>query len=106
MSTDEAKGNGRAIVMPEGAPPLSEKAVKPDGTISWKNVDSPVEHAGFKIILPAHPGDMPLDAAIAALEAKRKDEEQIMKVAETIDAHPMDGAVAFTLALKHKYGWA
>jgi hypothetical protein len=110
MSTGDSNSNGgKALAVatrPEGAAPLSEKAIGKDGKISWPNVDSPIEHAGHKIILPAWPENMPLAEARRALEAKEKDEEQIMAVFEEIDAHPMDGAVAFTLALRQKYGWA
>jgi transitional endoplasmic reticulum ATPase len=85
---------------------LPEKALKPDGTIDWGHMDTDIEHDGYKITLPGEPGKMPLREAIKVLKRKADDEETEMSVHEVIDAFPLDGAVAFMLALKAKYGWA
>lgn len=79
-----------------------EKAKK----IKWDNLNTPVEHAGRAIVLPAEPGKMPLQKAIDELTRKLKDEETVVALHEIIDAHPYDGAVAFAKAMAQLYGWA
>lgn len=74
--------------------------------LNWDNLDVDIEHQGTKITLPKDPAKMPYDDAIAAIRRKQEDEEQEVQVIEMIDAHPLDGAVAFVRALQHVYGWA
>lgn len=104
IGTAVTKANGN------GGAKLSDKAIKtgPDGkpVIDWAHIDSQIEYGDHKIILPGDPEKMPLQDAITALQRKLKDEEQMMDVHEVIEAFPTDGAVAFTMALKKKYGWA
>jgi len=90
----------------KGSTALPEKAVDKDGNIKWDHVDTGIDYEGTKIILPSDPAAMPIDAAIEALKAKKKDLETKMNVHEVIDASPLDGAVAFTKAMMRKYGWA
>lgn len=85
---------------------IAEKAIGKDGKIDWNHVDTKIERHGSKIILPNDPSAMPIPKAIDALKRLMADEESEMGVRETIDAYPLDGAVAFMMALKHKYGWA
>lgn len=68
--------------------------------------DPDIKYEGKSIVLPGDPKKMPLRGAIEMLERKEKDEEQKTTVIEWIDAHPMDGAVAFNKAMKAIYGWA
>lgn len=82
---------------------MAEEAAK---KINWDKMDVPIEHEGRAITLPAEPGKMPLDKAIDALVQKKKDEDQVFRVMEVIDAYPHDGAVAFTKAMRKLYGWA
>lgn len=71
-----------------------------------KQPDPDIEYRGKAITLPADPGKMPLREAIKTLERKAADEETILDVHEVIDAHPHDGLVAFSWAMKEIYGWA
>jgi Hom_end-associated Hint/ATPase family associated with various cellular activities (AAA)/Homing endonuclease len=104
-STGYTNGSGSATTQ-AAARRLAEKALKADGKVDWDHVDTDIERNGTKIILPNDPTAMPIPHAIAALERKMADEEQIMAVREVIEAYPLDGAVAFMYALKAKYGWA
>jgi len=103
--TSALTAKDREAVLRSGNPNLPEKAVK-DGAVAWKNIDVGIEHVGTKITLPAEPGPMPIDDAIAALARKKADLETEMSVHEVIDAFPLDGAVAFVRALERIYGWA
>lgn len=87
--------NGALVIGPGGQP-----------VIDWTHVDAEIVHRGSMIVLPDDPAKMPIDDAIKRLQEKKKDEEQMMDVHEVIEAFPLDGAVAFTMALKLKYGWA
>lgn len=72
----------------------------------WDKLDTPIEFRGRAITLPGEPEEMPLEKAIEALVRKAKDENQIFRVHEIIDASPFDGAVAFYKAMVKLYGWA
>lgn len=74
--------------------------------VDWNKENPDIEYVGSKITLPGDPGKMPLDDAIEALKRKKADEETILQAVETVDAHPMDGAVAFMKAMQRKYGWS
>ncbi len=74
--------------------------------IDWDKADRDIEYTGSRITLPADPAKMPIPKAIEALQRKQKDEEEIISVVEFVDAHPMDGAVAFMKAVQRKFGWA
>ncbi len=88
-------------------PDLPEKAIDPKtGKVDWKHINTGIEHSGKKIVLPAVPTRMGIDAAILSLQEKQKDLETTVKVWEIIDASPLDGAVAFVRALQRSYGWA
>lgn len=74
--------------------------------IDWGKVDPDIEYQGSAITLPDAPDKMPLDAAIKALQRKKKDEETELDVHEILNAYPEDALVAMNLAMKQKYGWA
>ena len=73
---------------------------------AWDKLDTQIEHSGRAIVLPALPGNMPLEKAVEAMQRRIKDEEQIFSVHEIIDAYPHDGAVAFYKAMRELYGFA
>jgi transitional endoplasmic reticulum ATPase len=75
-------------------------------TTDWGKADPDIEYVGRAITLPADPNKMPLAAAIKTLQRKQADEETETTVVEFIDTYPMDGAVAFSMAMKQLYGWA
>lgn len=85
---------------------LSEKAIKKDGGYDWNHIETGVEFEGSKITLPDDPEKMPLVEAIKSLQRLKEDEDKFIDVSEVIDAYPLDGAVAFMMAMKKKYGWA
>lgn len=74
--------------------------------VNWSRQDVQIERHGKKITLPSDPAEMPINAAISALQRLEKDENTLMDVSETIKAHPLEGAVAFVEALEILYGWA
>ena len=49
---------------------------------------------------------MPTEKAIEALQRKLADDNQQFNVHETIDAYPLDAAVAFVKAMAKLYGWS
>lgn len=72
----------------------------------WQTQDVGIEHVGTKITLPAEPHKMTMEAAVAALQQKIKDENQIMDLIQQVEGYPYDAAVAFVKAMQRKYGWA
>jgi hypothetical protein len=62
-----------------------------------------VEFHGDRFVIPE---SMDYDDAIASLRRQRDEERTEVSVQESINAFPLDGAVAFQKALKEKYGWA
>jgi ATPases of the AAA+ class len=62
-----------------------------------------VVYDGSAIKLPV---GMPVRAAIENLERLDAYEQQTIRIAESIDCFPQDGAVALQRVLKRKYGWA
>jgi len=80
--------------------------LKPKGAVDWNHQDPDIGYDGKKIILPDQPGKMGLREAAKLLNRKAEDEETEMDVYETIEAFPLDGAVAFVKAMKELYGWA
>ncbi len=77
-----------------------------DGQVDWKHQEVDIEREGRRITLPAEPGPMPIDDAVAALLRLKKDEETLLDVREIIDCFPLEGAVAFNEAMRQIYGWA
>src|SRR5678816_3803428 len=61
-----------------------------------------VVYDGSAIKLPV---GMPVRAAIENLERLDAYEQQTIRIAESIDCFPQDGAVALQRVLKRKYGW-
>lgn len=70
----------------------------------WENIDTGLEYAGKKLILPSDPAKMPIPVAITSLKRIMADEEQETNVHEKIEAHPLEAAVAFVEAMKELYG--
>jgi len=70
-----------------------------------KKGDVPILHKGKAITLPAEPTPMDIPTSIDVLKRRYKEDSRIEEVAETVDAFPWDGAVAFHKALKAVYGW-
>lgn len=86
---------------------MSLPANKPNAERSvWDTLDTPIQHAGRAITLPAEPEQMPAEKAIEALKRKVADDNQPFQLHEIIDAYPHDGAVAFVRAMTKLYGWA
>lgn len=84
----------------------TEKEVTKARKVNWDKLDADIRHEGRAIVLPGDPAKMPISKAIEALLRKQKDEEQLFRVHEIIDAHPFDAAVACTKAMTNLYGWA
>lgn len=78
----------------------------PTPKTNWDKLNPEIAHHGRSITLPSDPANMPLRAAIVALERREKDELQKFKVYELFDAYPTDAAVAMTKAMIKLYGWA
>jgi hypothetical protein len=76
------------------------------GKVKWESIDLDLERFGEKIILPADPGPMEIPDAIAQLKRIMEAENTVYDVAETIDGHFFDAIVAFTRAIKEKYGFS
>jgi hypothetical protein len=70
----------------------------------WENIDTGLDYAGKKLILPSDPAKMPIPVAISSLKRIMADEEQETNVHEKIMAHPLEAAVAFVEAMKELYG--
>lgn len=85
---------------------MGEQGKKAFEIDAWRHRDTDIKYDGKEITLPGIPGPMPLEAAIAALQQKLADENQIMTVSEMITGYPFDAAVAFVKAMKETYGWS
>lgn len=72
----------------------------------WDKLDTKIQYVGRVITLPNDPSNMPIPAAINALQRKMDEEETEVLVHEIIDAYPHDAAVAFVKAMVKIYGWA
>ncbi len=72
----------------------------------FKGIDVPVRHFGEHITLPAQPAEMGLPTAIDTLQRKLREETQKVAINEKINAHYLDGAVAFYRAMATMFGWA
>lgn len=84
---------------------MAKEEVKKEVSI-WDRLDTPIRYDGRSITLPNSPEEMPTEKAIEALQRKLEDENQMFQTSEIIDAHPLDGAVAFYKAMVQLYGWA
>lgn len=83
-----------------------EKAADIEAKVDWEKIDMELERKGEKIILPALPGPMSIEAAIGALNRILVAENTEYAISEKVDCHFFDGMVAFARALKHKYGYS
>lgn len=75
-----------------------------DDKIDWTKIDTPLERAGKKIVIPGEPGEMPIPTAIDTLKRIEAAESQVYDVCELIDGMPWDAAVATFKAMQSIYG--
>lgn len=69
--------------------------------------DVTVRHEGTTLILPIVAGkEMSYDEAIVWLDRKKKEEEQEVRIFESIPCSPLDGAHAFREAIVERYGFS
>lgn len=73
---------------------------------AWRNENVGIEHHGKVITLPAEPANMPIDAAIEALQRRKVADEQEFDLHEHIPGYFFEAAVAFHQAMVEEYGWA
>lgn len=85
---------------------MTERYQKSQEKKAWDKLDVGIEYKGRAITLPDDPSRMPTEQAIEALQRKLKDDNQVFRVFEFIDAFPHDGLVAFVKAMQRMYGWA
>jgi len=85
---------------------IGETALQDDATYDWGKINVDIERDGSKITLPNDPAAMPIPEAVTHLQRRHQDDMREPDVTETIEAYPLDGAVAFLRALQYKYGWA
>ena len=100
------KLNGSATPVGDDMAASLAKLLMGDKFVDWNHQDPDIEYAGKRITLPNDPGKMGLREAADLLNRKADDEETELQAIETIEAFPLDGAVAFTRAMKKLYGWA
>ena len=77
---------------------------KQDG--AFDKLDTKIEYVGKKIILPGEPRPMTFKEARDFLSRVEAEQEMTVMVNEEVNAFPLEGAYAFTLAMRHIYGWA
>jgi hypothetical protein len=80
---------------------LSETGQPPT---DWSRIDTPLDYAGQKIVLPADPGKMDIDTGIETLERIREQENQEFDVREVVKAAPWDALVAIYMSMQDIYG--
>lgn len=73
---------------------------KAQGAMAFKDME--IVREGTQIILPPK---MTYEQAQDWLARKREEEETMIRIQETVNTFPLDGAIAFMKALKQKYGW-
>lgn len=73
---------------------------------AWKNENVGIEHKGKVITLPSEPDNMPIDAAIAALQRRKEADAQVFDIHEHIEGYFFEAAYAFNRAMVDTYGWA
>jgi len=79
-------------------PPMSERVENYlKDRVTW---------SGTKMVLPADPKKMSVPEARKHLDLLEADMNAEMKVHEIIDAFPLEGANAFSVAMGRRYGWA
>lgn len=67
-----------------------------------KEVPAEIVRAGKQVVIPE---GMPLGEAKKWIELKMVEEEQEVQIYEEVMAYPLDGANAFSEAIKARYGW-
>lgn len=83
---------------------LLKAAISDEEKKIWDNQDVQIEHSGKKIILPADPKEMSLEAGIETLHRFKKDAETKYRVVELVAGAPWDSAVAVYRAMVKIYG--
>lgn len=81
-------------------PMLSDR----EDAIDWTKIDTQLDYAGNKIVLPDSPDKMPLDNAIQTLMRVKEQESQLFDVNETIFGAPHDALLAVMKAMQSIYG--
>jgi transitional endoplasmic reticulum ATPase len=84
---------------------LQAKEDKLNDKNRFENTDVNIQHGGTKIILPDDPHQMTTGEAITALTRLQRAEETPVTVHEEVEAFPLDGAHAMSMALREIYGW-
>jgi transitional endoplasmic reticulum ATPase len=109
MSELYSYAKSRELYMAAHYPAPTKESVMPPATANGKQTDEDktprkvdVAYAGDKIILPL---DMDLEEGREALTRQIQEESVEVKISESIDAFPFDGAVALARVLKRRYGW-
>lgn len=64
--------------------------------------DVEIRFEGTQFVIPE---GVNFDQAIEWMRRKKLDAEQEININETIDCHPLEGALAVAKAMKNKYGW-
>lgn len=89
------------------APTEGDETMSIGNTKSASSVDAragvEIHRGGTAVTVPE---GMDLKDAIKFLEARQKEDDQVIAVMENIDAFPPDGAVALQKAIARIYGWA
>ena len=85
---------------------MDQRIDQTTGKPKWETIDLQLDRMGEKIVLPAEPGPMEIPDAIAQLKRIYEAEQTVYDVSETVDGHFFDALVAFTRAIKEKYGFS
>ena len=72
-----------------------------EASVDWEKIDMELERKGEKIILPAMPAPMSIEAAITSLQRILVAENTEYAIQEKVECHFFDGMVAFARALIH-----
>jgi hypothetical protein len=80
---------------------MSDKEKKPN----WDKLNPEITFSGRAITLPGDPAKMPVPAAIAALQRREADDNQVYNAMEAFPDYPHDVAVAVVKAMNKLYGW-
>lgn len=89
--------DGNAVATKRTPTPRKEEREVP---MNYSEVE--VKREGTQVVLPPN---MSYDEAIAWMERKRDEDEQVVSINEAFDCFPFDGAHALMLALRQKFGW-
>jgi hypothetical protein len=99
------------MAAPKAAPMTSGDAISRlvaalTGETPFATTEAGVSWEGSKIVLPALPRHMSYDEGIAWLHRMSEQDNKEIRIYATIDCFPLDGAVAFSKALRRIFGWS